>query len=914
MASRNTRKTWETAFLLSASMSSSYQETFDKARNIMHELGAENVQLGDEAERAAQRQENAFNLMASALAEAGLYEMLGRIKDAYTDIIEVTEEFEYTVSAVKAISDAGAEDIAQLEAKARDLGETTVFTARQSAEAMTFMAQAGWDTVEMLEGMDGVISLAAASGTDLAETSSIVADTLAGFGMSADETTRLADVLAQTASHTNTNVSLMGNTFQNAAAIAGALGFSIEDVSVMLGVMANAGVKGSRAGTSLRNIFNGLAKDATLTADAFGEVDFSMFDDEGKSKRLIDVVRELRGYFSQMTDQEKYLNASNLAGLRGYNALLAVINTTDEQFEELYEDIENAGGAAKRMADTRLDNLKGDVTLLASAFESLKITIGEHFMPAGRELTQWLTEVTTGTNAFVEAHPGIVTGINAIVGALRGALAMFTAISAAIKIKSLISMLAGLFTPGGWLVVGIGAVIGLVAALAVHAAEVRAEIAEMYADQMEAAERLKEYSDTYRENAKAWRESIDAIDTEARNTDFLFKRLENLYSIQDKTLAQKQQILTIVELLNEAVPDLALAYDAEADSLNLTADAIRERARAEVEAEMMAEKNAQLKEKIRQQSELRQKLSDAEALYSKTSTQYKNVLTDYITEYYGNPDDMSAEYYDEVRHIADTAPIVAAAKKANQEAKYAFEDLLAQNKNNEDWINILSRDLAGDTSETEEASSVVPSPIPEEDIPAHREAQQYFKNQEELTSRMAQMSALEDAIETAQAKLTNTIAAREEAAFIRREFDKKYERYDAIKGGAAGTISDEMEQRNIQTSRAYEKAVRDQLNAQADLEAAIQARDENNAAIEALSGAMTDYAGEAAIPEYRGAEPGGAPGSEGYTVNVENTINITGDVDDDTIAQFEEAAEEAAVRALKKTIGTRNRSAYDGGY
>ena len=340
MASRSTRKTWETAFLLSASMSSSYQETFDKAQNIMRELGAENVNLGDEAERAAQRQENAFNLMASALAEAGLYEMLGRIKDAYSDIIQVTEEFEYTMSAVGAISDAGAGDMAELEAKARELGETTVFTAQQSAEAMTFMAQAGWDTVEMLEGMDGVISLAAASGTELAETSSIVADTLAGFGMAADETGRLADVLAQTASHTNTNVSLLGETFSNAAAVAGALGFEVEDVSVMLGLMANAGVKGSRAGTTLRNIFNGLAKDVTLTAEAFGEVDFSMFDEAGNSKNLIEVVRELRTYFDQMTDREKYLNASALAGMRGYNGLLAIIGATDEQFEELYEDID----------------------------------------------------------------------------------------------------------------------------------------------------------------------------------------------------------------------------------------------------------------------------------------------------------------------------------------------------------------------------------------------------------------------------------------------------------------------------------------------------------------------------------------------------------------------------------------------
>lgn len=884
MASRNTRKTWETAFLLSASMSSSYQETFDKARNIMHELGAENVQLGDEAERAAQRQENAFNLMASALAEAGLFELLGRIKDAYTDIIEVTEEFEYTVSAVQAISDAGAEDIALLEAKARDLGETTVYTARQSAEAMTFMAQAGWDTVEMLEGMDGVISLAAASGTDLAETSSIVADTLAGFGMSADETTRLADVLAQTASHTNTNVSLMGNTFQNAAAIAGALGFSIEDVSVMLGVMANAGVKGTRAGTSLRNIFNGLAKDATLTADAFGEVNFSMFDDEGNSKRLIDVVRELRGYFSQMTDQEKYLNASNLAGLRGYNALLAVINATDEQFEQLYEDIENAGGAAKRMADTRLDNLKGDVTLLASAFESLKITVGEHFMPAGRDLTQWLTEVVTWSNELIEAHPGIVTGINMITGAIVGLTAAFAAVAAVIKLKSLISMLAALFTPGGWLVVGIGAAIGLFAALAVHFTELDAQAEELYADQVRAAKQIQDNAEAYRESAKAWRESMDAMDAEAGNTDFLIARLDNLYSVQDKTLAQKQEILAIVDLLNEAVPELALAYDAEADSLNLTAEAIRERARAEVDAEMMAEKAAQLKVKIKQENALNADVEKAAKDYKDAKAEYDRV---YAEEMASQSKWMGRDKAEESMAYNRN---VKAAKEALDEAQTSLQVAVNAKKDNQWWIDELSRQISGEERESGRSTGGGGTPEQYAAWNAELAARQYAENLAELNSRLAQRTVLEQNLSSAQ-----------------KRFDEAGARYKAGKEKIDEYNSGRILQPSYGTTEGadiWDKVRLEYVQAKQDFETAKAELEENEANVAQLS---------AVIAGYEGARLG-APGSEGYTVTVENTINITGSVDDDTLEELQDNIEEAVDRALKNRTGARNRLAYDGGY
>lgn len=908
MASRSTRKTWETAFLLSASMSSSYQETFDKARNIMHELGADNVKLGDEAERAAQRQENAFQLAAAAITETGLLELLGKVRDAFSDIVQVTEEFEYTMSAVKAISDAGAEDIAQLEAKARDLGETTVFTARQSAEAMTFMAQAGWDTVEMLEGMDGVISLAAASGTDLAETSSIVADTLAGFGMAADETTRLADVLAQTASHSNTNVSLMGETFKNAAAIAGALGFSIEDVSVMLGVMANAGVKGSRAGTSLRNIFNGLAKDATLTADAFGEVEFSMFDEEGNAKNLIDVVRELRTYFSQMTDKEKYLNASNLAGLRGYNALLAVIGATDEQFEELYADIENADGAAKKMADTRLDNLKGDVTLLESAFESLKITVGEHFMPGGREFVQWLTDATNGINAFVEAHPGAVEGITAITAALGGALGAVTAVAAGIKAIQAVKLVAGLMAGAGAsmpIVLGIGAVVGILGVLLGKMAGIREEAQAMYRDSLREAEAIKEYTLAYSEQVNSWKASEEAMKAERKNTDSLINRLEYLNRLQFKTAAQKQEILSIVEILNEEVPDLALAYNEEADSLNLTAEAIRERALAELDAEEIREKGEMLKEALKADKALQDEEAEARELVAKASADHAAAQAAMSAALYGNGDRLAAtEQEKAAREALETAQKsltrVQGARQTNDYKIASLSEQIAKLKNGGELPEETPTPATGP-----ETGYILPTyandPMMQfqgvrESLPGAGTAYNITADEVELWRRKFDRARLEEEAQTAQADLDAANATYKELSAERNEFMKMYDKY----GG--DVINMGIEQENDRSFAAKEDALKDVWNKYAILGAINGEMARNEDMIAALSPVVGGY-----------MEAEAARKAEGYTVTVENTINIMGNADEDALEEMKEDIADSVMEGLRKDNRDRTRLSYSGG-
>ena len=252
-------------------------------------LQGESARLGKEIDELKEKQEEAadsatgfgeqasaaFGAIQTAIASAGIAEALKEIVEAYMECVTVSGDFEAGMSNVEALSGATAEELAVLTATAKELGATTVFTAQQSADAMGYMAMAGWDAADMVSGIDGVLQLAAASGEDLALVSDIVTDNLTAFGLTAADTARFADVLAAAATNSNTSVSVMGETFKMSASIAGALGYSVEDVAVAVGLMANSGIKGSIAGTALKNTFNGLLEGVTITGAAFGEYEYS---------------------------------------------------------------------------------------------------------------------------------------------------------------------------------------------------------------------------------------------------------------------------------------------------------------------------------------------------------------------------------------------------------------------------------------------------------------------------------------------------------------------------------------------------------------------------------------------------------------------------------------------------------------
>lgn len=300
--------------------------------------------------------------------------------------------FEAGMSEVAAISGATGDELEALTDKAKEMGANTKFSATEAAEAMNYMAMAGWKTEDMLNGIDGIMNLAAASGEDLATTSDIVTDAMTAFGMAADGTTSVlkdgvnvevanashfADILAAASSNANTNVSMMGETFKYVAPVAGALGFSAGDCATAIGLMANSGIKASQAGTSLRAILSRLSSPTKEVQTAMDALGISITDDKGRMKSLNEIMLDLREGFAGLSEAEQAQMASAIGGQEAMSGLLAIVNASDDDFEELKDAIYNCDGAAAQMAETMQDNLQGDITTLKSALEGLGIEIYE---------------------------------------------------------------------------------------------------------------------------------------------------------------------------------------------------------------------------------------------------------------------------------------------------------------------------------------------------------------------------------------------------------------------------------------------------------------------------------------------------------------------------------------------------------
>lgn len=305
---------------------------------------------------------------------AGITAALGAGATAATT---VGSSFEAAMSKVSAISGATGDSLQSLTDKAKEMGAKTKFSASESASALQYMAMAGWDTESMLNGIDGIMNLAAADGLDLATTSDIVTDALTAFNLKASDSTHFADVLAKASSSANTNVSMLGESFKYVAPLAGTMGYSVEDVSLALGLMANASVKGSMAGTSLKTALSNLASPTEDMANVMTQYGISISDTERNALPLIDVMKQLREKFGGLSETEQTAAASTLFGKEAMSGMLAIINASDSDFDNLTQNINNADGAAAAMADTMQDNLQGQITILKSGLEGLGIEIYE---------------------------------------------------------------------------------------------------------------------------------------------------------------------------------------------------------------------------------------------------------------------------------------------------------------------------------------------------------------------------------------------------------------------------------------------------------------------------------------------------------------------------------------------------------
>lgn len=309
--------------------------------------------------------------------------------------IKTAADFEASMSKVQAISGVSGEDLQRLSEKAQEMGAKTKYSAKESADAMSYMALAGWKTDDMINGIAGVMNLAAASGEDLASVSDIVTDALTAFGLTAKDSGHFADVLAAASSNSNTTVAAMGETFKYCASIAGAMGYSVEDTSVAIGLMANSGIKASNAGTAMRKMMTQLQGVVEVQGEGIGKVAIACSNADGSMRDLNDILIDCRTAFKGMSEEEKAANAEALVGKTAMAGFLAVMNASEQDINKLSGAINNCDGVSQSMADTMNNNLTGQLTLLKSQLEGVAIMFGNKLTPYVKKATGFVSSLAT---------------------------------------------------------------------------------------------------------------------------------------------------------------------------------------------------------------------------------------------------------------------------------------------------------------------------------------------------------------------------------------------------------------------------------------------------------------------------------------------------------------------------------------
>ncbi|HDD0598305.1 TPA: phage tail tape measure protein [Staphylococcus aureus] len=334
-------------------------------------------------------------------------------------------EFDDSMRKVKATSGATGEEFEALKKKAREMGATTKFSASDSAEALNYMALAGWDSKQMMEGLSGVMDLAAASGEDLGAVSDIVTDGLTAFGLKAKDSGHFADVLAQTSSKANTDVRGLGEAFKYVAPVAGALGYTIEDTSIAIGLMSNAGIKGEKAGTALRTMFTNLSSPTRAMGNEMERLGISITDSNGEMIPMRKLLDQLREKFKHLSKDQQASSAATIFGKEAMSRALAIINASDEDYQKLTKSIDSSSGASKRMAETMESGLGGKLRTLRSQLEELALTIYDRIEPALKIIVSAFSKVVTWVTKLPTSIQLAIVGFGLFAAVLGPLVFMF---------------------------------------------------------------------------------------------------------------------------------------------------------------------------------------------------------------------------------------------------------------------------------------------------------------------------------------------------------------------------------------------------------------------------------------------------------------------------------------------------------
>lgn len=432
-----------------ARLRTEYNKQADTLNYLEHELEQTTSSFKNfqkESQAAARVSNSSFGRLGKSFTEMGpkinkvgeLMKSVGRSMSMYVTApvvagfglaAKTSIDFDDSMRKVKATSGATGKEFNSLRDKALEMGAKTKFSASESADALNYMALAGWDSKEMMTGISGVMDLAAASGEDLGQVSDIVTDSLTAFGMEAKDSGKFADVLAQTSSKANTDVKGLGDAFKYAAPVAGALDYSVEDTSVAIGLMSNAGIKGEKAGTALRTMFTNLSKPTKAMKDKMDELGISITDSNGEMLPMRDVMDQLRSSMGGLSKDQQAAAAATIFGKESMSGALAVVNASEKDYKKLTKSIDGSKGASKRMAKEMEGGIGGSMRKMKSAVESLAISIGDVVAPF--------------IGKAADAIAGLATKLTNLPGWLQGTIVAFGALAAAIGPLTLV---VGLFT------------------------------------------------------------------------------------------------------------------------------------------------------------------------------------------------------------------------------------------------------------------------------------------------------------------------------------------------------------------------------------------------------------------------------------------------------------------------------------
>lgn len=346
------------------------------------------------------------------------------VTGAFAGAIKIGSDFEAQMSRVQAISGATGEEFEQLRQQAIDLGADTAFSASEAAQGMENLAAAGFTTQEIMNAMPGLLNLAAASGEDLATSSDIAASALRGFGLNAEEAGHVADVLAENANRTNSSVRETGEALKYIAPMARASGISLEETAAAIGIMANAGIQGSQAGTTLRGALARLSKPTDVMATAMEQLGVSFYDSNGKMKSLADQVDMLKGAMNGMTDEQKNYYLATLYGQEALSGMMVLINEGGDSLRGLATDYENCAGSAENAAKIMQDNFQGAVEQLKGSLESFGIQIFSKVSAPLSDMANVATEAVNNMTSAFESG-GVVGAVNSLMTSIVTGITTF---------------------------------------------------------------------------------------------------------------------------------------------------------------------------------------------------------------------------------------------------------------------------------------------------------------------------------------------------------------------------------------------------------------------------------------------------------------------------------------------------------